>query len=109
MFGFLETDIREQQKYKKRIQTFLDNTINDLHQEIKFENCVKDKNNFLLSETFLFFLKQKYILFLATHFFKILNHLIALAFFFAGADTKKHRYAWQKPQHLPIAEANFEC
>ena len=88
MFGFLETDIREQQKYKKRIQTFLDNTINDLHQEIKFENCVKDKNNFLLSETFLFFLKQKYILFLATYFFKILNHLIALAFFLLGQILK---------------------
>ena len=31
-------------------------------------------------------------------------------FFFAEADTKKHRYAMprQKPQHLPTAEANFE-
>ena len=29
MFCFLETDIREQ-KYEKRIQTAMDNTVNDL-------------------------------------------------------------------------------
>ena len=28
-----------------RAQTSVDNTINDLRYEIKFENCVKDKNN----------------------------------------------------------------
>ena len=48
MFGFLETDIREQQKYKKRIQTSVDNTVNDLRYEIKFENYVKDKSNFFI-------------------------------------------------------------
>ena len=37
--------------------------------------------------------KQKYILFLETYFFKISKNLIGLAFFFAEADTKKHRYA----------------
>ena len=47
MFGFLETDIREQKTYEKRIQTSVDNTVNDLPCEIKFENCVKDKNNFI--------------------------------------------------------------
>ena len=30
---------------KKRIQTPVDNRVNDLHYEIKFEDCVKDKNN----------------------------------------------------------------
>ena len=34
---FLETDKRTK-KYEKRIQTFVDNTVNDLHYEIKFEN-----------------------------------------------------------------------
>ena len=41
MFGFLETDIREQKKYEMRTQTSVDNTVNDLHYEIKFENIQK--------------------------------------------------------------------
>ena len=41
MFGFLETDIRERQKYKKGIQTSVNHTVN-------VENCVKDKNNFFI-------------------------------------------------------------
>ena len=31
-----------------RTQTTVDNTVNDLRYETKFENCVKDKNNFLI-------------------------------------------------------------
>ena len=62
MFCLLETDIREQKKYEKRIQASVDNTVNDLGCKIKFENRVKDKNNFLLSETLLFFFKQKYFI-----------------------------------------------
>ena len=46
MFHFLETDIREQKKYEMRTQTSVDNIVNDLRYEIKFENCLKDKNNF---------------------------------------------------------------
>ena len=38
IFCFLETDIRQQKKYEKRIQTSVDNTVNDLRYEIKFEN-----------------------------------------------------------------------
>ena len=45
MFCFLETDIKEQQKYKKRVQTSVNNTVNDLRYGIKFENDAKDKNN----------------------------------------------------------------
>ena len=48
MFRFLETDVREQKKYERKIQTSVDKTVNDLHYEIKFENCVKDKNNFFI-------------------------------------------------------------
>ena len=48
MVDFLENDIREQKKYEKRIRHFVDNTVNDLHYEIKFENHVKDKNNFFI-------------------------------------------------------------
>ena len=47
---FIETDIREQTKYEKRIETPVDNTVNDLRYEIKFENCVKDKNNFFVKQ-----------------------------------------------------------
>ena len=58
MFCFLETDVREQKKYEKRIQTSMDNTVNDLRYEIKFENFVKDKNNIaFLSWTEILFLQ----------------------------------------------------
>ena len=40
---FLEPETREQQKYKKRIQTSVDNTAYDQLYEIKFENRVKNK------------------------------------------------------------------
>ena len=43
MFRFLETDIRE-----KKMHTSVDNAVNDLHYEIKFEKSVKDKNNFFI-------------------------------------------------------------
>ena len=56
MFCVLENDIRKQKKYEKRIQTSVDNTVNDMHYKIKFENRVKEKNNF--------FIKKKNIVFL---------------------------------------------
>ena len=46
MFRFLETDVREQKTHEKIIQTSMDNTVNDLHYEFKFKNCVQDKINF---------------------------------------------------------------
>ena len=48
MFCFLETDIREQKKYENRIHTSVDKTVNNIRYEIKFENRVKDKNNFFV-------------------------------------------------------------
>ena len=47
---------------------------------------------FLLSRTLLFFLKQKYILFLATQFFKIPKHLIASVFFLLRQILKNMIY-----------------
>ena len=44
MFRFLEIDIREQKLYEKRIQTSVDNTVNDLRYEIKFENIQNVRN-----------------------------------------------------------------
>ena len=54
MFHFLETDIREQKNYVMRTPTYVDNTVNDLRYEIKFENCVKDKNNFFMKRSITF-------------------------------------------------------
>ena len=54
MFHFLETDIREQEKYEKRIQTPVDNTVNDVRYQIKFENRVEDKNDFFIKQIIAF-------------------------------------------------------
>ena len=78
---FIETDIREQQKHDKRMNTSVDIKVNDLCHEIKFENRVKDKYNFLLSKTFIFFWNKNVFLFLEKYFFKIPKKSIALAFF----------------------------
>ena len=53
MFRLLETDITEQKKYEKRIQTSVDNRVNDLCYEIKLENRVKD-HNFSIKQNFAF-------------------------------------------------------
>ena len=39
---FLEADIKEQQKYEKRILKYVDNTVNNVCHKIKFEVCVKN-------------------------------------------------------------------
>ena len=44
MFCFLETDIREQTKSEQRIQTSVDNTVNDLRYEIKLEYIQNVRN-----------------------------------------------------------------
>ena len=69
MFAFLVTDTRERQKYKNRIQTSVDNIVNDLRFEIKFENCVKDKNNFFIKRNISFLFKTKIYLILGDVFF----------------------------------------
>ena len=67
--SFLETGKREQQKYEKRTQKYVDNKVSDLCHEIKFEIWVKN----------------------------IINIIIQLPqHFFAEADTEKHRYASAK-------------
>ena len=62
----------------------------------------KREITFLLSETLLFFLKQKYILFLEIYFFKIPKNLIASSIFFVKADPKKHRYASAKVSNTAL-------
>ena len=69
MFHFLETDIREQKKYEMRTQTSVDNAVNDLHYEIKVENCVKDKNNFFIKRNIAFLIPTKIYFILGDIFF----------------------------------------
>ena len=49
MFFFLELNIREQKKYEKRMQTSVDNTVNDLlwNQVWKYSKCLKHCFSFL--------------------------------------------------------------
>ena len=54
MFHVLETDIKEQKMYEMRTQTYVDNTVNDVCYEVKFENCVKDKNTFFIKRNIAF-------------------------------------------------------
>ena len=82
--------------YEKRIQTSVDNTVNDLRYEIKFENCLNDKNDFFIQQNISFlFLKNTYFI-SGGVFFKIPKNLIASALFLPRQILKKH------------AEANFE-
>ena len=104
MFCFLETDIREQTKYEQRIQTSVDNTVNDLRYEIKFENCVKDKNNFFIKQNIAFLSWTKIHFILGDIFFKISKNFFTSAFFFAEADTKKHRYASAKASNAALVK-----
>ena len=92
MFHFLETHIKEQKKYEMKIQTSVNNTVNDLHYEIKFENCVKDKNIIFIMQNVAILFWTKIYFILGTYFFKIPKYFLttsAFFFFFAEADSKK--------------------
>ena len=69
MLHFLETNIREQKKYEMRTQKSVDNTTNDLRYKIKFQNCVKDKNNFFIKSTIAFLSWTKIYFILGDLFF----------------------------------------
>ena len=109
MFGFLETDVREQQKYEKRIQTIVDNTVNDLVVKWSLKIVWKTKITFLLRERILYFFDKKYFLFLETYFFKIPKNLIASAFFLVRQILENIDMPQQKSWYLLTAKANFEC
>ena len=84
-----------------RTQTSVDNTVNDLCYEIRFENCVEDKKIFLRFYYYYFFLniffEQKYYSW--RHVFKIPKNLITSAFL--PRQILKNIYMpWQKPQML---------
>ena len=67
-----------------------------LRYEIRFENCVKDKNNAIWQ-------KRRF-------FFKIPKNLIASDFFiflFAEADTKTYRYASTKAWNVTPVKLNY--
>ena len=60
----------------------------------------KTKVTLLLSETLLFFFKQKDILFLTTYFFKITKNLITSAFLLPRQILKNIDMPLQKPRML---------
>ena len=60
----------------------------------------KTKVTLLLSETLLFFFKQKDILFLKTYFFKITKNLITSAFLLPRQILKNIDMPLQKPRML---------
>ena len=98
MFCFLEIDTKEQKKYEKKIQTSVDNTVNDLRYEIMFEN-IRDVRNIA------FFFQTKIYFILGDIFFEVPKNLI-LGIFFAEADTKKHRYTPAKTSNAALVKLN---
>ena len=84
MSHFLETYIREQKEYEMRTKTSVDNTVNDLRYEIKFESSVKDKNNFFIKQNIAFLSWTKIYFILEENFPKIPKNLITSAFFCRG-------------------------
>ena len=85
-----------------RAHTPVDNTVHDLRYEMKFENCVKDKNNFFIKWNISF-------LFLEMYFFKIPKNLIALTFFFLlrqilkNIDIPQQKQICQLPRRISNA------
>ena len=69
MFYFLETDIWEQKNYEMKTKTYVDNKVNDLDYETKFENCVKDKNIFFIKRNIAFLSWTKIYFILGDIFF----------------------------------------
>ena len=100
MFHFLETDIREQKKYEMRTQTSVDNTLNGLRYDSKFENCVKDKNNFFIKQNIAFLSWTKIHFILGDIFFKISKNFFTSAFFLPRQILKNIDMPRQKPQML---------
>ena len=84
----------------------MDNKASDLRYAVKFENYVKIKNIFFLSKKFLFW-NQFFLSFLEKYFFMSPKNLIALVYFLAEADTKKHRYSSAKASVFANCRGKF--
>ena len=93
---FLGTDIRKQQKYGKRIQASVDNTVNDL------------RHDFFIKQNTSFLFLSKNIYFWKSIFFKITKNSIVSAFFLPRQMLRNIDMPQRKPRRLPTAEANFE-
>ena len=81
-------------------QTSMDNTVNDLNYEIKFESWVKDKSNFFIKQRIAFLSWTKIYFILETYFFKILTNLITSVFFLPRHMLTDLDMPWQNPQML---------
>ena len=108
MFCFLETGIRQQKKFEIKTKTSLNNTVNDLHYEIKFENCVKDKNIIFIMQNVAFLFWTKIYFILGDIFFKIpkyfSNTSASFFFFLPRQIVKKNRYASAKASNAALVK-----
>ena len=75
--------------------------INDLRHEIKFENRVKNKNNFFIKPNISFFLTKIFFYSWKSIFFKIPMNWTA------KADTKKYRYLSAKASVFADCRGEF--
>ena len=85
--------------YEMRTQTSVDNKVDDLHYEIKFET----KITFSSCETLLFSWTKIYFI-LGEIFFYNSYEFDYLSIFFAEADNKKHRYASAKASNAAMVK-----
>ena len=86
---FLRDWYKRTEKYEMRTETSMDNTVNDMRYEIKFENSVKDKNNFFIKQSTAFLSWTKIYFIVEIYFFKIPKNLIILVSCFVEADVLK--------------------
>ena len=103
MFHFLDTDIREQKNYEIKTKTYVDNTVNDLDRETKFENCVKDKNNFFIKRNIACLSWTKIHFILGDIFLEIPKNLITSAFFWPR-QILINRYASAKASNAALVK-----
>ena len=106
MFHFLRDWYKRTKKiWNENTDIYVHNTVHDLRYKIKFENCVKDKNNFFIKRIIAFLSWTKIYFILGGILFKIPKNLVTSAFvFFTEGDTKKHRYALAKASNAALVK-----
>ena len=85
------------------MQASVDNAVNDLHYEVKFENCVKDKINCFIKQN-ISFLNRREI------FFKIPKNLIASGRYLKTIDMlgKRLNICWLPKRISNVASKGWK-
>ena len=87
----------------------MDKKGNDLCYAVKFENHVKNKNNFFIKQNISFYLNHFFFYSSKSFFFMSPKNSIASAFFLPRQIQKNIDMPRQKLLHLLTAKANSEC